>query len=229
MKEGPDIAVVAALIGDPARANILTALMAGKALTATELASEAGVTPQTTSGHLAKLQHNALVVQRKQGRHRYFTLAGDDVAKVLEGLMGLAARSGHLRTRPGPKDIALRRARVCYNHLAGEAGTLLYEALVYAKHIDIDDGDPVLTASGAARMKNFGIDIEALKRARAPLCRECLDWSERRTHLAGSLGRAILSRIEEQGWARRDQPSRVVSFSNAGTRSFDSFLRSFKT
>lgn len=229
MKEGPDIALVAALIGDPARANILTALMAGKALTATELASEAGVTPQTTSGHLAKLQHNDLVVQRKQGRNRYFTLAGDDVAQVLEGLMGLAARSGHLRTRPGPKDMALRRARVCYNHLAGETGTLLYEALVNGKHIDTAGGDLVLTASGAAKMQNFGIDIDALKRARAPLCRECLDWSERRAHLAGSLGRAILSRIEEKGWAMRDQPSRVVSFSNAGKLSFDSFLLSFKT
>lgn len=228
MKEGPDIALIAALIGDPARANILTALMAGRALTATELASEAGVTPQTTSGHLAKLQHHALVVQRKQGRHRYYALAGDDVAQVLEGLMGLAARSGHLRTRPGPRDNALRSARACYNHLAGEAGTTLYEVLVTAKHVDTLGGDPVLTASGAAKMHSFGIDIEALKRARAPLCRECLDWSERRSHLAGSLGRAILSHIEELGWARRDQPSRVVSFSNAGKRSFNDLLQSLK-
>jgi DNA-binding transcriptional ArsR family regulator len=224
MKEGPDIAGVAALIGDPARANILTALMAGKALTATELASEAGVTPQTTSGHLAKLQHNGLVVQRKQGRHRYFALAGNDVAQVLEGLMGLAARSGHLRTRPGPKDVALRRARVCYNHLAGETGTQLYDALVDAKHIDMASGTPRLTESGAAKMREFGIEVDALRRARAPLCKACLDWSERRSHLAGSLGRAILSRIEEVGWARRHRPTRIVSFSEVGKRSFDDFL-----
>jgi len=226
MKEGPDISAVAALIGDPSRANILTALMAGKALTASELASEAGVTPQTASGHLSKLQHNGLVVLRKQGRHRYFTLAGDDVAQVLEGLMGLAARSGHLRTRPGPRDVVLRHARVCYNHLAGEVGTLLYEKLLDTKHIDTISGEPRLTDSGAARMRSLGIDVDALQRARSPLCKECLDWSERRSHLAGSLGRAILSRIEELGWATRIRPTRVVSFSQNGKRSFDDFLLS---
>jgi DNA-binding transcriptional ArsR family regulator len=224
MKEGPDIATVAALIGDPARANILIALMAGKALTATELASEAGVTPQTTSGHLAKLQQNGLIIQRKQGRHRYYALAGDDVARVLEGLMGLAARSGHLRTRPGPKDSALRHARVCYNHLAGETGTLLYETLVSAGHIGSEGGEPELTDRGAAVMRDLGIDVEELRRARAPLCRECLDWSERRSHLAGSLGRAFLSRIEEAGWATRDRATRIVLFSQSGQRSFDGLL-----
>ncbi|NNG02830.1 MAG: winged helix-turn-helix transcriptional regulator, partial [Inquilinus sp.] len=122
MKTGPDIAHVAALLGDPARANMLTALMSGRALTASELASEAGVTPQTASAHLARLQQGGLVVPRKQGRHRYYALTGEDVAAVLEALMGLAARTGHLRTRTGPKDPALRRARVCYDHLAGELG-----------------------------------------------------------------------------------------------------------
>ena len=122
MKEGPDIAHVAALIGDPARANMLTALLSGKALTATELASEAGVTVQTASSHLAKLGTGGLLRQRKQGRHKYFSLAGADVAHVLEGLMGLAAGAGHLRTRTGPKDAQLRKARVCYNHLAGDMG-----------------------------------------------------------------------------------------------------------
>ena len=122
MKEGPDIALLGSLIGDPARANILTALMSGKALTATELASEAGVTVQTASSHLKKLQEAQLLRQRKQGRHRYFTLADDDVGSVLEAMMGLAARRGLLRTRTGPRDEALRKARVCYNHLAGRSG-----------------------------------------------------------------------------------------------------------
>jgi len=224
IKDGPDIALVAALIGDPARANILTALMAGKALTATELAAEAGVTPQTTSGHLSKLEQSGLVLMRKQGRHRYFALTGDDVAQVLEGLMGLAARSGHLRARPGLKNASLRKARVCYNHLAGEAGTTLYETLVAAGHIDTTDAGPDLTDSGTAVMSGLGIDVTRLRAARAPLCKECLDWSERRSHLAGSLGRAFLSRIEELGWATRDRRTRIVAFSPGGMRSFDDFL-----
>ena len=104
MKEGPDIALIGSLIGDPARANILTALMSGRALTATELASEAGITGQTASSHLSKLEQGGLIAQRKQGRHRYFNLADDDVGDVLESLMGLAARRGHMRVRTGPKE-----------------------------------------------------------------------------------------------------------------------------
>jgi DNA-binding transcriptional ArsR family regulator len=224
MKEGPDIAAVAALIGDPARANILTALMAGQALTATELAFEAGVTSQTTSAHLAKLRDGGLVALRKQGRHRYFELAGDEVARVLESLMGLAAKSGHLRTRPGPSDTALRRARVCYNHLAGEAGTRLYDTLVAAGHVTARSGAPHLTERGAAAIQDLGIDLDALQRKRAPLCRACLDWSERRAHLAGSLGRAMLIRMEQLGWLRRDPATRTVTFSKTGEREFHGFL-----
>ncbi|MBV9588375.1 MAG: winged helix-turn-helix transcriptional regulator, partial [Hyphomicrobiales bacterium] len=129
MKEGPNLAAVAALLGDPARANMLTALMDGRALTATELAHEAGVTLQTTSGHLARLEAAHLLRVEKQGRHRYFRLSGEDVAEVLEGLMGLAARTGHLRTKPGPKDPALRQARVCYDHLAGDMGVWAFDRL----------------------------------------------------------------------------------------------------
>ena len=112
MKEGPDIAQIAALIGDPARANVLTALMHGKALTASELSFEAGVTLQTASSHLAKLLDAGLLRARKQGRHKYFSLSNDQVAHVLEGLMGLAANAGHLRTRTGPRDAVLRKAKV---------------------------------------------------------------------------------------------------------------------
>ena len=130
MKAGPDIALIASLVGDPARANMLTALMSGGALTASELAHEAGVTLQTGSSHLAKLEKGGLITLQKQGRHRYFRLSGPDVPAVLEGLMGLAARAGHLRTRTGPKDPALRRARVCYDHLAGDLGVELFDSLV---------------------------------------------------------------------------------------------------
>ena len=129
MKAGPDIAMVASLVGDPARANMLTALMTGRALTASELAQQAGITPQTASSHLAKLEAGGLIEQEKQGRHRYYRLTDPDVAGVLEGLAGLAARAGHMRVRTGPKDPALRRARICYDHLAGDLGVQMLDSL----------------------------------------------------------------------------------------------------
>ncbi|WP_171182313.1 helix-turn-helix transcriptional regulator [Ruegeria sp. HKCCD8929] len=221
MKEGPDIAHVAALIGDPARANMLIALMSGKALTVSELAEEAGVTIQTASSHLSKLDDGDLLRPRKQGRHKYFSLANDEVAHVLEGLMGLAAGSGHLRKRTGPKDAELRRARVCYNHLAGDMGTQMFDSLMAQGHLVFDGDDLNLTRSGQAFVTGFEIDLAILCKSKSPLCRECLDWSERRSHLAGSLGRAFLSRFEDLSWARRDQKTRVVSFSANGVKEFE--------
>lgn len=221
MREGPDIAQIAALIGDPARANILTALMAGKTLTASELAREAGITAQTASSHLGKLRDGGLVDMRAQGRHRYFGLASDDVARTLEALMGLAAQSGHLRTRTGPKDPALRTARVCYNHLAGDAGIQLFRSLRGTGAFAVTETGLDLTEPGLARMAAFGIDLDKLARNRAPLCRECLDWSARESHLAGKLGRALLTRIETLGWAERVAGTRVVRFSKAGRAAFD--------
>ena len=218
MRDGPDIARTAALIGDPARANMLTALMTGKALTAGELAAQAGVTLQTASSHLAKLTEGGLIHPRKQGRQKYFSLTGPEVAHVLEGLMGLAAESGHLRTRPGPRDPALRKARACYDHLAGDLGTQLFDAWC-ARGLLRNEGDNVtLTEAGTQAMQDFGIDLSSLGKSRAPLCRPCLDWSERRTHLAGSLGRAVLARIEGLGWAKRDRATRIVAFTPEGER-----------
>ncbi len=221
MKEGPDISRIAALIGDPARANILTALMAGKALTATELAAEAGVTPQTASAHLAKLGDGALVTVRKSGRHKYFTLHSAEVGHALEALMGLAAGAGHLRTRTGPKDAALREARVCYNHLAGERGIALYQGLLRHGFVARDGEEITLTDTGAAFLRAFGIDVAALEKSRAPLCRSCLDWSARQTHLAGSVGRALLSAMQDKGWCRRVEGTRVVAFTQNGRTAFD--------
>lgn len=220
MKEGPDIARIAALIGDPARANMLTALMSGKALTATELAGEANVTLPTASAHLAKLGEGGLLRPRKQGRHKYFSLASDDVARVLEGLMGLAASSGHLRSRTGPQDPALRKARVCYNHLAGDMGIRLFDSLVQRRYLRIDEAGLGLSDEGRRFVTYLGIDLGGLAARKAPLCRECLDWSERRSHLAGSLGRALLSRFEDRGWARRQPGTRIVLFSSQGAATF---------
>jgi len=218
MKEGPDIALLGSLIGDPARANILTALMSGKALTATELASEAGVTVQTASSHLKKLQGANLLRQRKQGRHRYFTLADDDVGSVLEAMMGLAAKRGLVRTRTGPRDDALRKARVCYNHLAGDLGVAIYDGMVSRGYLTEADDTVNLTHAGEEFAAQFGVDLASLAKSRRPMCRSCLDWSSRRTHLAGSLGTALLDRFYELNWASRVDGSRVVTFTAQGER-----------
>lgn len=220
MKDGPDIARIGALIGDPARANILSALMSGKALTATELAAEAGVTGQTASSHLKKLMEGGLLTQAKQGRHRYFTLAGPEVGSTLETLMGLAARKGHLRTRTGPKDPAMRNARVCYDHLAGDMAVRIFDSLQSRGFLasSKDPGGLCLTNAGEDFVASIGVGLEALKAKRRPMCRACLDWSERRNHLAGSLGAALLRQFQENAWLRREADSRVVHISARGEK-----------
>ena len=223
MKAGPDIALVAALVGDPARANILTALMSGRALTASELAQEAGVTPQTASSHLAKLEAGGLIEPEKQGRHRYYRLTGSDVAGVLEGLAGLAARAGHLRMRTGPKDPALRRARVCYDHLAGDLGVQMLDSMKKQRLVRQHKQEIELSPDGKRFMvKKLRIDADKLVHPRRPLCKACLDWSERRHHLAGTLGAAMMTRFAELKWAARDPApsSRVVNFTRNGEKQF---------
>ncbi|MBB3608592.1 helix-turn-helix transcriptional regulator [Rhizobium sp. BK602] len=220
MKEGPDIAQIGALIGDPARANMLTALMGGRALTATELAAAGGITLQTASTHLSKLEAGGLLAQRKQGRHRYFALADDGVGKLLEGIMGFAASRGHLRHRPGPKEPALRKARICYDHLAGDYGVRMLDSLIATGAISALGEGLDLTERGEAHLHAIGIDVGGLRATRRPLCRACLDWSERRTHLAGGLGKALLSSFFDRGWARRTENSRSIQFTPEGERRF---------
>ncbi len=226
MKDGPDIAFIAALIGDPARANMLTALMSGKALTVSELAEEAGVTIQTASSHLSKLNDGGLLRPRKQGRHKYFSFANEHVAYVLESLMGLAAGSGYLRKRTGPKDKALRKARVCYNHLAGDMGIQMFGFLFTMGYLVPENNQITLSDRGADFVVQFGIDLDVLRAKKSVLCRECLDWSERRSHLAGNLGRAFLVRFQELDWVKRQSCSRAVIFSVNGQKQFEkSFSR----
>lgn len=220
MKEGPDIAQIGALIGDPARANMLTALFGGKALTATELAAVAGIALPTASAHLAKLEAGGLLALRKQGRHRYFTLADETVARLIESMMGFAASRGHLRHRPGPKDPALRKARVCYDHLAGDYGVRMLDSLIASGAIEAVGEGLTVTSAGESQLMCIGIDLADLQFSRRPLCRSCLDWSERRAHLAGSLGKALLSGFFERGWARRVKDSRSVLFTPEGERQF---------
>src|SRR5262249_30194704 len=203
---------------------MLTALMYGRALTATELAHEAGVMLSTASGHLRKLQEAGLVDIENQGRHRYFRLSGADVADVLEGLMGVAARTGHLRLRTGPRDPELRRARVCYDHLAGDAAVRMYDRLQAAGMIAGASGPLRLTKAGERFFSSLGIDLDAVAKGRRPLCRACLDWSERRHHLAGALGAALLTYIYDRGWARRAANSRGGPFSKAGPARVDAIM-----
>jgi DNA-binding transcriptional ArsR family regulator len=222
MKDGPHIARVAALIGDNARAEVLTALMADRALTATELAEVAGVSKATISAHLAKLLDANLVAVEPQGRHRYFRLANPDVAQLLESLMGVAFRSGAVRLRAGPREPALRKARVCYDHLAGELGVLAFDGLQVRGAFTALLGSRELQLSDAGRawFAAWGVDVDALATRRRCYCRPCLDWGERRHHLAGALGAALLERIYALGWARRAKDSRVVQFSPPGERAF---------
>ncbi len=220
MKEGPDIALIGSLIGDPARANILTALMSGKALTATELAQEAVVTKQTASALLKKLEDVDLIRQNKNGRHRYFSIADQDVADIIEAVSGLAAKRGLLRVQTGPKNEALRKARVCYNHLAGDLGVHMYDGMI-ARKILVEHGDQVnLSPLGTAFVSDLGINITPLIQKKRPVCKSCLDWSSHRSHLAGSLGTAMLDRFFELQWATRQDKSRVVSFSKVGEQKF---------
>ncbi|MFN4206095.1 MAG: ArsR/SmtB family transcription factor [Agrobacterium albertimagni] len=220
MAEGPDIARIASLIGDPARSNILLALIGGRALTATELAGAAGVTLQTASSHLSKLEEGGLLAQRKQGRHRYFALADDQVGVMIESLMSFSATRGHLRHRTGPKEPELRKARICYDHLAGDFGVRMLDSLIARGAIRAEDEALTLTAEGETLLAGQGLDIASLRVKRRPLCRACLDWSERRTHLAGSLGAALLSHFLDRGHARRVEESRIIRFSAEGERRF---------
>lgn len=175
MKDGPNIVGIAALIGDHARAEVLTALMADRAMTATELATVAGVTKQTISAHLAKLLDAGLLAAERQGRHRYFRLADRDVAQLLESLMGVAFRTGALRHRLSPREPALRQARVCYDHLAGELGVSIHERLLARRALAQTDGGLLLTAAGHRLLQQLGIDTAALALLRRKCCHACLD------------------------------------------------------
>ncbi|RWQ32814.1 MAG: winged helix-turn-helix transcriptional regulator [Mesorhizobium sp.] len=219
MREGPDIARIASLVGDPARANMLTALMGGTALTASELALEAGVSLPTASSHLSKLMEGGLLTLASQGRHRYYGLAGPQVAGMIEAITGVAAAVGPQRVRPGPRDAAMRVARVCYDHLAGEQAVAMLDRLVARQVLLRDDKEIRLGPSAASYFAAIGIGVES--KARRPVCRACLDWSVRRSHLAGTLGAAILDKILAEKWARREKDSRAVVFSPTGRQAFE--------
>lgn len=220
MREGPDIARVAALVADPARSAMLIALMDGRALTATELAGLGGITKQTASSHLARLVDGEVLIVEALGRHRYFRLAGSHVASLLEALMVFSSDAAP-QLRTGPRDPALRKARICYDHLAGEMGVRLFERMRADQWLA---DDLTVTAHGNDKLAEIGLEIETLPPSNRPLCRSCLDWSQRRQHLAGRLGKAILDHLMARSLVHRLPASRIISFTPEGERIFNGWL-----
>lgn len=215
------VAEVARLIGDAARANMLLALMGGQALAAGELALRAGITAQTASGHLAKLVDVRLVAVEKQGRHRYYRLASPEIADVLHALMSVAAAGPARHRPPGPRDAALRLARTCYDHMAGRLAVAVADALQARGHVVLSEGAALVTDEGRRFFCDFGLEIEGEGPSRRALCRACLDWSERRPHIAGQLGAALLDRVLRLGWVARVPDGRALGITRAGERGFE--------
>jgi len=211
----PRIDAVARLVGDPSRAMMLDALMDGRAWTGRELARVAHVTPATASEHLQRLVKGALLSVVPQGRHRYYRIASPDVAHALEALMFLAPQMPAPRARWSAIDLELRRARTCYDHLAGELGVALADALVRRGAIAFGPNGGTLTPAGAAAFDDLEIAIDAGDPRRL-LCRPCVDWSERRFHLAGRAGAALARHAFDRGWLRRKDATRAVVVTELG-------------
>lgn len=217
---------IASLAGDPARAGMLHALLDGRALTASELAQAAHVTPQTASGHLTKLAAGGLIAVEKQGRHRYHRLASPAVARMLESIMQVAADARPRVIVTGPRDKALRAARTCYDHLAGHLGVALADSMIAHQQIELTADAGIVTASGATLFERLGIALETRKSAgsKRMLCRPCLDWSERRPHIGGALGAALCAHCLTAGWIKRVDGSRAVSVTTKGRQKFREYF-----
>ncbi len=215
-------AEIGSLIGDPGRASMLIALMDGRALTATELAAIGGVTPQTASSHLARLVAAGLLAVERQGRHRYHRLATPAIASLVENLMtvvGDAALTHRRPLRTDPREAAMRQARTCYDHLAGSVAVAITDAMLTRGDVQFDADGGALTVSGAARLSALGVVLpQPQSHRRRIFCRPCLDWSERRTHIAGAVGAALLDHMLGHAWIRKAEGSRAVVVTPAGRR-----------
>ena len=220
MVTGPLIAEIAGLVGEPARATMLSALLDGRALTATDLAYAARVTPQTASTHLAKLAAAGLVAPLREGRYRYFRLASPTVAQMLDGIMAVALEH-RPRYRPLSRQAReLSAARICYDHLAGRLGVDLTDSLVMHQYILVGDEAAEITPAGTRFLTDFGLDMSALSSRRRHFCRLCLDWTERRPHIAGAVGAALMNRCFDLGWTERMPHSGAVIVTASGKRGF---------
>lgn len=225
------IAEIASHLGEPPRAAMLAALMDGRALTATELACIAGITPQTGSSHLARLTTAQLLRVERQGRHRYYRIATSEVAHTVETIMQLASTAAP-RVRPltvGLRDPALRAARLCEDHLAGRLGVAIAEALVRRGAIELDDDAGLVTELGIDLLRRAGIELPGMRQSGGHvsriLCRPCLDWSERRVHIAGKLGAAVARHSVEQRWVRRMVDTRALEITASGRSALHRLFR----
>jgi len=211
-----DLAAVAALIADPSRAAMLDALMGGETLTAGALAHRAGVAPSTASEHLARLEGGGLVASERRGRARHVRLAGAEVARALEALAAIAPQRRAAGLKAWHHGEALRAARSCYDHLAGVAGVALADALVERGVLEPGDGGFAITAAGQGALAGFGVDVATVLGARRATARACLDWSERRPHVAGALGAALLDELLRRRWLHRRPDGRALVVTPAG-------------
>ncbi len=217
----PDIARIAATIGDASRIRMLVLLMEGRALTAKELALGAGIEPGTATSHLKRLVDDGLLESTSQGRHKYFRFASQQVAQLVESLMRVAPQR---KTQPAAaRDEPIRRARFCYDHLAGSLGTGLLAMLLRKKWLTGDPTAPgqlLVTPAGEKSLRAFKLDLQELRGKRRQFACTCLDWSERKDHLGGALGAALASHFTQQGWITRKKHSRLVQISADGAASF---------
>jgi len=220
----PRLARVAALVADPTRARMLAFLLSGEYASAGELARAASVGAATASAHLAKLVDAGLMVCEPRGRHRYFRIADADVAHALEALAMVAERSSHERSWAAPARARLREARCCYGHLAGRRGVALLNQLVARGWLVEADEGYALTAAGQAGLRELGFDAAALPAAHPRLAYPCLDWSERRDHLAGRLASALLDHFVERGWLRRVGGERALELTPTGRQALGSLV-----
>ena len=221
MTDNPNIASLAAPLADPARAQMVTLMMDGRARTVTELGAATGLTKASASEHVAKLEAAGYLRAVRQGRHKYLSLASPEVASLIEAMMSLAGQAPSRLPRTGPRDPAMREARLCYNHLAGSLGVRLYRSFSARGYLVHAPGGLDLAAEGRAFCRSLGLADADLVPARTPLCRDCLDWTERQSHLGGRLGRLLLARMESDGWFYRRAGSRALTISPKGRSGFD--------
>jgi DNA-binding transcriptional ArsR family regulator len=216
MTEGPNIAKFISLIADVARSQMLSTLMGGQTLSASDLADAAEISRSTASSHLAQLEDAGFLHRTQQGRHSYFRLAGEHVAAMIEQLLDMAARTGSFPLVTGPWDGALREARVCYDHLAGDRAVALFERLLSSQALAHVGAKLTLGPQAQAVLEPLGIDCASIMRVRHVPCRSCMDWSVQRPHLSGELGRVILELAFAKDWIRRVQRSRAIQFTPTG-------------
>lgn len=224
----PDLAQVIARLArgfdDQRRVRILLTLMDGRALSASHLALEAGIAPSTTSAHLKHLLAAGLIREvpppPNHGRHRFFTIAGPEVAALCESFAMLAPANSMRSLQAGTPEAAMRAARTCYDHLGGRLAVTFLDALVEDKILTPHDAGFAITQRGEGELVRFGIDVRALRTLPRPLVRHCTDWSEQRPHLSGSLGKALLDQVCERGWIRRSPCDRSVIVTDQGERGF---------